>query len=55
MSGDMTHCRGNNCQLQDDCYRYWLHKHSKARIASYFASEPYDKETNECRYFIKND
>ena len=50
---DMTHCRGDNCPQREECYRYWLHKHSKAIIASYFASSAYDEETNKCRYFIK--
>ena len=48
---DMTHCRGDNCPLRKDCFRYWLHKNSKCRIASYFAAEAYDKNTNECKYF----
>jgi hypothetical protein len=54
MSTDMTHCIGDNCPLREECYRYWLHKHSKAGIASYFAAQPYDKKTNECKHFIDN-
>ena len=52
---DMTHCRSEHCPQKDECYRYWLHKNSKAIIASYFAGEPYNYKTSECRYFIKND
>jgi hypothetical protein len=54
MNTDMTHCIGDNCPLREECYRYWLHKHSKAGIASYFAAQPYDKKTNECKHFIDN-
>lgn len=55
MNADMTHCRAKRCPFKEDCYRYWLHKNSKARIASYFAAEPYDEKTNECNFFIQND
>ena len=50
---DMTHCRGDNCPQKEECYRYWLHKNSKARIASYFAASACNKETNKCKYFLK--
>lgn len=49
---DMTHCRGDNCPQKEECYRYCLHKNSKARIASYFAAEAYDKETNKCKHYL---
>ena len=50
---DMTHCRGDNCPQKEECYRYWLHNHSEARIASYFAASACNKETNKCKYFLK--
>lgn len=52
MSADMTHCRGENCPLRDDCFRYWLHQNSKIALAAYFAAEPFDKGINKCRHFI---
>lgn len=55
MSADMIHCRGENCPLRDDCFRYWLHQNSKVTLATYFVAEPFDKGTNKCRHFIKND
>ena len=51
-SSDMTHYMGGKCPLREDCFRYWLHKNSKVIIASYFAAEAYDKETNKCKHYL---
>lgn len=51
---DVVHCMGYRCPLRKECYRYWLHLHA-ARRATYYGAEAYDRNTNQCKHFIKNE
>lgn len=47
---DIIMCKGNNCPLIKNCYRYLAKKGIRQ---SYFVNIPYDKELKLCKYFWK--
>ena len=47
---DITMCKGNNCPIKENCYRY-LATQNKIH-QSFFVKEPYNKET--CEYYWEN-
>lgn len=50
---DITMCTGGNCLFKDECWRYTAAKNDAWQ--SFFATIPYDREKNECEYFISNE
>jgi hypothetical protein len=45
---DITKCTGQGCPLRSKCHRF---KVKAGEYQSYFEKPPYEKETNECKYF----
>jgi len=43
---DITKCKGEECLLKDNCYRFTAE--SDEFWQSYFLRSPYDKELNTC-------
>lgn len=43
---DITKCKGTNCPLREDCFRYTAKGDDSYQ--SYFVTPPYNKQTKEC-------
>jgi hypothetical protein len=52
MPYDITLCRGKNCPIKQNCYRFTIEIHGRQ---NFFAQEPYNYTTKECEHFISND
>lgn len=54
MNHDITHCKGMQCTLKKNCYRYLAYRElierKEVRLASLFSKLPY--KDNQCEYFI---
>jgi hypothetical protein len=50
---DISKCDGENCPLKESCYRFTVE--SNPLWQSYFSEVPYDKEKEECNYYLKNE
>jgi hypothetical protein len=57
MIHDITHCTGNECKLKNNCYRYvaWKEVDGNDILISVFINPPFNKEENECKYYMKNE
>jgi hypothetical protein len=51
MIREITYCKGDNCPLKDNCYRYIAYKEleGKEAIISIFMNIPY--KNNECIWY----
>jgi hypothetical protein len=48
---DIAMCKGDNCPMKEDCYRYTAKPNS---YQSYFTSIPFDAMYRECEHFWDN-
>ena len=46
---DITMCKGNECPLKFECYRFTAF--ADDLLQPYFVSIPYDKDKKECKMF----
>lgn len=49
---EITKCDGANCPLKEKCFRYTA---KNAYWYYYFTNAPYDKEKNNCDYYLDNE
>lgn len=47
---DITKCKGTNCPLKKDCYRFIANSSERQ---SWFFNVPYDFKNKKCEYFYK--
>ena len=53
---DIAHCKGGDCPLKDNCYRYLMHldlqenKEKYGRFHSYFITTPHNY--GKCKHFM---
>jgi hypothetical protein len=46
---DISMCKGNNCKIRNNCYRY--RAVPSDYYQSYFVESPFDPKKYSCRYF----
>lgn len=49
---DITHCKGGNCPLKDNCYRYLAYQEPYDFTISVFQSTQY--KDGECKHFMNS-
>jgi hypothetical protein len=50
---DITMCTGGSCPFKDECLTHTAAKNEAWQ--SFFATIPYNKKKNECKYFVSNE
>lgn len=50
---DISKCRGGNCPLAFNCYRFTVKPNPYRQ--SYFAEVPWNEEEKKCDYYLPNE